>query len=324
MAYLTKLKNNDIKEICFNYNIKYYNKFIPVYEGIQNSNYIIYSKKKYLLTIYEDKDVLRNLTKYLKLMIYLGNNNIPCPIPLKNINNNIISNYINKKYSIFNFLNGKHLNKHFLYQYLDLGEHLAKIHFTTKTYPIKINNNFNIKFYSSIINKYGNIINKYNKDLSKKFKYTVQEYKKIKKYNLPEGLIHADLFPDNVLFYKRKISGLLDFYYACNNYLICDLSIVIISWCFQKNTEPVKLNTNKIKNILRGYNNIRRITKKELNVLNLVNKIYCIRFFLTRLIDMDKNLNSKYIQTKNPLEYFNKFLYFDRNNINYEELLNND
>jgi len=324
MAYLTKLKNNDIKKICFNYNIKYYNKFIPIYEGIQNSNYIIYSKKKYLLTVYEDKDVLRNLTKYLKLMIYLGNNNIPCPIPLKNINNNIISNYINKKYSIFNFLNGKHLDKHFLYQYLDLGEHIAKIHFTTKTYPIKINNNFNIKFYSSIINKYGNIINKYNKDLSEKFKYTVQEYKKIKKYNLPEGLIHADLFPDNVLFYKRKISGLLDFYYACNNYLICDLSIVIISWFFQKNTEPVKLNNNKLKNILKGYNNIRRITKKELNVLNLVNQIYCIRFFLTRLIDMDKNLNSKYIQTKDPLEYFNKFLYFDRNNINYEELLNND
>jgi len=324
MAYLTKLKNNDIQKICFNYNIKYYNKFIPIYEGIQNSNYIIYSKKKYLLTIYEDKDVLKNLNKYLKLMSYLGNNNIPCPIPLKNINNKIISNYINKKYSIFNFLNGRHLKKHSLYQYIDLGEHIAKIHFVTKKYSIRINNNFNIKFYLSIINKYEKIINKYENNLSEKFIYTVQEYRKIKKYNLPEGLIHADLFPDNVLFEKRRISGLLDFYYACNNYLICDLAIVIISWCFQKNTYPTKLNTSKLKNTLIGYNNIRKITKCELDVLNIINKIYCIRFFLTRLIDMNKNLNSKYIQTKDPLEYFNKFIYFNKNNINYKELLKNE
>tara|TARA_B100000686_G_scaffold190486_1_gene197167 strand:- start:4764 stop:5738 length:975 start_codon:yes stop_codon:yes gene_type:complete len=324
MAFLTKLNSNDIKNICLNYNIKKYKKLIPIYDGIQNSNYVILGKEKYILTIFEDKEVIKNLSQYFKLMIFLKNKKFNCPVPIYSKDLCHISIYKKKKYSILTFLKGKHIRKHNLNQCLELGNHLALLHKLTKNSSIKINNDFNYKFFNYNIKKYKNNIIKYNHNLYKNFKFIIKEYQKISNNKLPKGLIHGDLFPDNVLFYKGKISGFIDFYYSCNNYLINDLAIVIISWCFNKSSKYLKLNINKIKKIYKGYIKHRIITIKELEVLSIICKIYCIRFYFTRLIDMNKNYDLTYTQIKNPHEYLDKFLYLEQNKTNFKDILINE
>ena len=314
MAFLTKLNSNDIKNICSNYNIKNYKNFIPIYEGIQNSNYIIIGEKKYILTLYEDKEVIKNLIIYLKLMVYLNNKNFNCPMPIFSKNMKYISLYNKKKYSILSLLKGKYLKKHNLNQYIELGEHISLFHKLTNKYSIKINNNFNYKFYN--LNK-----KKYKKNIYKSFEHNINQYKNISAYKIPTGLIHGDLFPDNVLFDRGKISGFIDFYYACNTYLISDLAIVIISWCFNNRSKYLKLNINKIRNIYIGYIKHRIVTIKELETLDLICKIYCIRFYFTRLIDMNKNHDLSYTQIKNPNEYLEKFLYLEKKKINFKDIL---
>ena len=324
MAFLTKLNSNDIKNICLNYYIKNYKNLIPIYEGIQNSNYIIVGDKKYILTIYEDKEVIKNLIKYLKIMVFLNNKNFNCPIPIYSKNLKYISLYNKKKYSILTFLKGKYLKKHNLNQYEELGQHIALMHKLIKHCSIKINNHFNHRFYILNIKKYKNNIINYNKHLYNSFELNINRYKKICNYKLPVGLIHGDLFPDNVLFDKGRISGFIDFYYACNSYLISDLAIVIISWCFNKKTKYIKLNINKIRKIYTGYIKHRIITNKELETLDLICKIYCIRFYLTRLIDINKNYNISYTQIKDPNEYLKKYLYLEKNKINFKDVLTNE
>jgi len=324
MAFLTKLNSNDIKKICLDYNIKKYKNLIPIYEGIQNSNYIIIGEKKYILTIFEDKEVIKNLSQYFKLMIFLKNKKFSCPVPIYSKNLSHISIYKKKKYAILTFLKGKHLKKHNLKQFLEIGNRLALLHKLTINNSIKISNNFNYKFFNYNMEKYKNNIIKYNKGLYKDFKFIINEYKKHSNSKIPKGLIHGDLFPDNVLFYKGKISGFIDFYYACNNHLINDLAIVIISWCFNKKSKNLKLNINRVKQIYKGYIKQRFITIKELEILRLICKIYCIRFYFTRLIDMHKNYDLTYTQIKNPNEYLDKFLYLERNKTNFKDMLINE
>ena len=321
MAFLANLNRKDINKICLNYNLFNINEITPIYEGIQNSNYIIYDKKKYILTIYEDANVIKNLNKYIDLLIYFKKVKFNCPIPIEYKNNQFIYDYNTKKYGIFTFIKGKYLRKFSAKHLYYLGLNLSKMHMHTNNISIKISNYFNNTFYNKNIKKHKKYISSYNKYLIKKFENTIKDYVSITKLKLPTGIIHGDLFPDNVLFYKGKISGFIDFYYACNNYLISDLAIIIISWCFNYKSNKLYLNKVKVRNLFIGYNEYRNIKKVELRFLNLLCKIYCIRFFFTRINDMNKNYDPKYKQIKNPNEYLEKFLYLENSKINFRNLI---
>ena len=326
MAYLTELNEDDIKNITFNYKIIDYVSITPIYEGIQNSNYIITTKsRKYIFTIFDDMYVARNLQKFLKLMLFINKSGFNCPCPITDSSLNLVS-YLNKKpSSLVSFLDGKSLYKHRLSHFNFLGRDLAKLHNISKKYPYTIKKRFDKNFYNSTINANLNIIINYNLNLIDIFRSVLFAYNNLKNTNLPSGIIHGDLFPDNVLFNKGKIGGFIDFYFASKDYLISDIAIIIISWCFNtKSCNKIELNMNKVRILLYNYDKIRKISFNELSSLSIVCKIYCLRFFLTRLLDKNSQKDSKKVLTKEPNEYIYKLLYFNNNTINFEQVINND
>ena len=138
------------------------------------------------------------------------------------------------------------------------------------------------------------------------------EIKHIKKNwpkNLPKGIIHADLFPDNVFFSKNKISGFLDFYFSCNDYLSYDLAITINAWCFREG----KFNQQLFFNIIEGYQTVRKLESSEKKFLNLLLRGAALRFLFTRINDSIIVSETKFIKKKNPEEFFN-ILNFHINN----------
>ena len=323
MAYLTELNEDDIKNISFNYKLLDNVSFTPIYEGIQNSNYIISTiSTKYIFTIFDDKYVAKNLQSFLDLMLFLNRSGFNCPYPITDKNNNLVSFLNNKPSSLVSFINGKSLSRHRLTHFDYLAQSIAQLHTITLKFPNTIEKRFNKKFYNSAINDHLHIIASYNTDLINIFNNTLFEYTNLIKVNLPTGIIHGDLFPDNVLFYKGKIGGFIDFYYASQDYLISDIAIVIISWCFtSKNDKAVELDIKKVRMLLSSYHKIRNISYSELISLNIVCKMYCIRFFLTRLIDKKSQKDSKKVLTKDPNEYIHKLLYFNNNTINFEQII---
>ena len=326
MAYLTELHEDDIKNIVFNYKILDYISFTPIYEGIQNSNYIINTKtRKYIFTIFDDKYVADNLQKFLGFMLFINKSGFNCPCPINNNNLNLVSYLNNRPSSLVSFLDGKSLSKHRSLHFKLLGQYLAKLHKITVKYPYVITKRFDKKFYTSTINDNLNIIENYNLNLIDIFKSSLSAYSHLNSTKLPSGIIHGDLFPDNVLFNKGNIGGFIDFYYASKDYLISDIAIIIISWCFKtKSGNKIELNMNKVKMLLSNYDIIRKITFYELLSLSIICKIYCIRFFLTRLLDQNSQKDSKKVLTKNPNEYIHKLLYFNNNTISFEQVINND
>ena len=122
-------------------------------------------------------------------------------------------------------------------------------------------------------------------------------------FNLPSGIIHADLFPDNVFFIEDQLSGIIDFYFACNDYYAYELAICINAWCFERNNE---FNVSKAKSFLHQYNSIRKISADELKALPILARAAALRFLLTRLYDKIHHNKNDLVSTKDPKEYYEK------------------
>tara|TARA_B100000427_G_scaffold85582_1_gene70163 strand:+ start:19072 stop:20052 length:981 start_codon:yes stop_codon:yes gene_type:complete len=326
MAHLTNLKQNNIDKIILNYNILNFIDFIPIYDGIQNSNYIINTKnKKFILTIFEDKYVVSNINYFIKLLLFCRKYDFNCPYPIIDKNKKYI-NFINSKpICLFSFIEGQSLNYITQQNIKNVGKNLAKLHLITNNYTHRLKTRFDFKFFDSVIKKYKPFFLKHDISLIDIFKNTLNDYKKLNNKGIPKGTIHGDLFPDNVLFNKKnQITGFLDFYFSDYNYLISDIAIVIISWCFYlDNNNNHILDFDKINILLKNYSKIRKIHSNEIDSLKIICKIYCMRFMFTRLIAQNNNYDNNKILQKDPNEYVIKILYFNNidnfgMNINYE------
>ena len=322
MAYLTELNEDDIKNIIFKYELADCVNITPIYEGVQNSNYIITTNnKKYILTIFEDKYVASNLNNFLQLMLFLNKSGFSCPVPIQDNKRNIINLLSNKPYSLFTFLNGTSLSKYRLSHFKLLGIDIAKLHVITYNYSKNIRQRFNNNFYINAFKDNRSLILKYNSNIENIFNNVLHDYRNLNKISMSKGIIHGDLFPDNVLFNKGKVSGFIDFYFSNSDFLISDIAIVIIAWGFHSTNYKLNLNMAVVNTLLKSYNSIRKISYNELLALNILCKIYCIRFFLTRLIDKKDKKDSSKVLTKDPMEYIDKLIYFDKQHINFEQVI---
>lgn len=181
------------------------------------------------------------------------------------------------------------------------------MHSSTKNIKLYRKNSMGIKNLNPLLNSI--------KFKSKKFtnieKFLKENFTDIKKKwpkKLPSGIIHGDLFIDNIFFKKNKISGIIDFYFAANDYFMYEIAICINALCFDKKNPQFKLNKKKVKNLIKGYESIRKISLKEKKSLNILCRAAAMRYFLTRLYDYTNTPKSALIKIKDPREYYQKLI----------------
>ena len=126
--------------------------------------------------------------------------------------------------------------------------------------------------------------------------------------NLPSGIIHADLFVDNIFFKKNQLSGIIDFYFAANDFFMYEIAICINALCFDRRNYKFKINNQKIKSLIKGYESVRKISIKEKKSLNILCRGAAIRYLLTRLYDYSNTPKTALIQIKDPNEYYQKLI----------------
>ena len=309
MAYYTKINKSEFKKYLENYSLGDLKHFKGIEEGIENTNYFFKTKsRKCILTIYENKITERikkkNLSFFIELINFLRKKNFPCPEIFYNNNNKQLNSYKNKRFTIINFVEGKIAKKINIKHCYKLGKTLATLHNKTSKFKKERKNDFSLNEWSKIIKKI-KLSKKISLLLKKEVKYIKENWPK----KLPTGIIHGDLFPDNVFFKNNNIIGIIDLSNACNDFLCYDLTICINAWCYEK-----KLNINKMINLIKGYNSIRRMEFQEIRYLNLFLRASSLRFYLSRLMDsQNKKIPKKY--KKNPKEYLNKLKYFQQNNL---------
>ena len=304
MAVYTKLEHKEVDRFLEQYNINNFKDFKEITEGVENTNYLIKTLgQDYILTIYEKRVDENDLPFFIKLLSILSENNFPCPKPIPNKNNEKINKIKNKNAALVTFLNGHSKTRITIDDCFEIGKITAQLHEITKKFNIYRKNNLSIESWQSIFDKIIKQKIDLDESIIKKTKNYLNFLKDKWPKELPQGIIHADLFPDNIFFTNNKVSGIIDFYFARNDFFAYEIAICLNSICFDNNST---FNMTKAKNLIDGYSSTRELSEDEKKYLPILSMGAAMRFFLTRLYDFYHTDNKANVKIKDPFEYLKK------------------
>ena len=307
MAVYTKINSKEINYIERNYNIGKVKSFAGIKKGIENTNYLLKTKdKKFILTLFEKRVDKKDLPFFMNLMDKLNKHKINCPKPKRNKGGSFLIKIKNKTASIVSFVEGKDKLKLSSKNCYEIGKNIAKFHRASKKIKLYRKNSLSLKDWPKLLNKIGDKSKIINPNLNSLMKNSLLQIKNKWPKNLPYGIIHADLFIDNIFFKKNKFHGYIDFYFACNDYLMYEIAICINALCFDKKNNKFLFNRKKSSNLIRGYSKIRKFSDKEKKSLNILCRGAALRYLLTRTYDYLNTPKSAIIKIKNPREYIQK------------------
>ena len=256
----------------------------------------------------------------MKLMFELNYSQINCPKPQEKKDGGYLIKIKNKTACIVSFLKGKDKKSLNFKNCRDIGKMIAEMHLSTKKINLSRKNSMGVRYLNPLL--------KSIRFKSKKFtnveKFLKTNFKDIKTKwpnNLPKGIIHGDLFIDNIFFRNNRLSGVIDFYFAANDYFMYEIAICINALCFDKKKSKFVMNKKKVKNLIKGYEKIRKISFKEKKSLNILCRGAAMRYFMTRLYDYSNTPKTALIKIKDPREYYQK-LVIHNNLKTYKDYLN--
>jgi homoserine kinase type II len=308
MAVYTKISNREIILINSKFNIDKIKSFKGIKKGIENTNYLLRSKnKKLILTIFEKRVSNREIPFFMQLMGSLNNSGINCPKPLKNKKGNYLIKLKGKTACIVSFVEGNDKIKLNSKNCLDIGKIIGRMHNVTKNVNLYRKNSMGIKNLSPLLKSIKFKSKKFS-NLEKFLTINLNELKKNWPKRLPHGIIHGDLFIDNIFFKKNRLSGIIDFYFAANDYFMYEIAICINALCFDVKKSKFIINKQKVKNLIKGYESIKKISLKEKKSLNILCRGAAMRYLLTRLYDYSNTPKTAIIQIKDPNEYYQKLI----------------
>jgi homoserine kinase type II len=315
MAVYTKIDRKDLFILNNNYKLGKIIKFIGIKKGIENTNYLLKTnKKKFILTIFEKRVQKKDLPFFMKLMEKLNQKKIICPKPLKSKDGKHLSIIKNKPASIVTFLSGKDKTNLNYKNCFDIGKSIAKFHQATAKIKLYRENSMSINKLNDLLKSIKFKPSEISAKLRPTLNICLKDIRSQWPKKLPSGIIHGDLFIDNIFFNKNKFSGFIDFYFSSNDYLMYEIAICINSLCFDKKRNSFKMNHKKVKNLIEGYETIRPFTKKEKDALNILCRGAALRYLLTRIYDYFNTPKTALIKIKDPNEYFQKLIF--HNNLN--------
>ena len=319
MAVYTKFQKENIEEILSNYSIGKLNSFKGIQEGIENTNYfLLVDKKKYILTVYEKRVKSKDLPFFSDLMTGLNKAGVKCPIPVANKQKKTISDYNRKQLMIVTYLDGKAKKILTPQNCKSVGIEVAKMHEITKSFKIKRKNDLSINSWRNLFNSVKKECSKIDRDLPKLIESNLKDVEKNWPSDLPKGIIHADLFSDNIFFNNDKFSGLIDFYFSCEDFYAFEIAICFNALCFDGVTKNLSFNVTKAKNFIDSYNSIRKLNDDEKKNIKVLSQGAALRFLLTRVFDALNTVDGAIVKIKDPMEYL-KRLEFHKNSKNFED-----
>tara|TARA_B100001123_G_scaffold147201_1_gene170598 strand:- start:262 stop:1230 length:969 start_codon:yes stop_codon:yes gene_type:complete len=319
MAVYTKLSKENLKDFFIKYNLGEIINYKGIKEGIENTNYYIETNKgKFILTVYEKRVEEKDLPFFIGLMRNLFDSKFPSPEPIINKNGNYVTNIFNKKAAIVSFVDGsvkKNLSPENCYE---VGMKAANLHTISKNLTMKRENKLSVNSWRKIYEKVQKDCSKIHPKLNKIVEQNLDEIEKNWPKDIPAGIIHADLFPDNIFFKNNKLSGIIDFYFSCYDFYSFEIAICLNALCFEGEKENLSFNVTKAKKFIDGYSTIRKLSDSEKHSLKILCQGAAMRFLLTRVFDYLNLTEGALVKIKDPIEYL-KRLEFHNNVSNYQD-----
>jgi homoserine kinase type II len=273
-------------------------------EGVENSNYLLQTDRgAYILTLYERRVAEQDLPFFLGLMDHLAARGIPCPTPIHARDGTALQRLCGRPAAIISFLEGMWVRRPEPTHCAALGEALARFHLAALDFPIARENALAVPRLGTLLDGCRPRADEVAAGLARTVSEELEALTGHWPRGLPAGVIHADLFPDNVFFLRGSLSGLIDFYFACNDFLAYDLAICLNAWCFEPDGA---FNVTKARTLLSHYRAVRPLARAELDALPTLARGAALRFLLTRLYDWLHRVDGALVKPHDPLEYLRK------------------
>ncbi|MBA9031632.1 homoserine kinase [Rhizobium leguminosarum] len=304
MAVYTDIAEDDLKWFLTEYDAGTLLSYKGIAEGVENSNFLLHtSKDPLILTLYEKRVEKSDLPFFLGLMQHLAARGLSCPLPLPRRDGALLGSLSGRPAALISFLEGMWLRKPEARHCREVGRALAEMHVAGDGFELKRANALSIDGWRGLWEKSEPRAGEVEPGLQTEIGSELDFLSTAWPSGLPAGVIHADLFPDNVFFLGDQLSGLIDFYFACNDLLAYDVSICLNAWCFEKDGA---YNITKGTAMLEGYQSVRPLSDAEISALPVLSRGSALRFFLTRLYDWLTTPEGAMVTKKDPLEYLRK------------------
>ncbi|HSD93155.1 MAG TPA: homoserine kinase [Methyloceanibacter sp.] len=310
MAVYTDVSDEELEAFIASYAIGALTSFKGIAEGVENSNYLVHTESgPYILTLYEKRVSPHDLPYFLALMEHLAARGISCPLPVRDREGNALKRLAGRPAALITFLEGLWVRRPSIEHCAGLGEALARFHLAGSDFPMSRANSLSLPGWQALFASIGSGADKIKPGLAGVMEKELRHLETHWPRDLPQGVIHADLFPDNVFFLGDKVSGLIDFYFACNDMLAYDLAVCLNAWCFETDGS---FNVTKARALLQAYEKVRRLSKAEFDRLPSLARGAALRFLLTRSYDLINTDAGALVKTKDPSEYLRKLRFHQR------------
>jgi homoserine kinase type II len=304
MAVYTEVPDEELARFIARYPIGPLLSCKGIAEGVENSNYLLHAGNgHYILTLYERRVERADLPFFLGLMEHLAGGGLTCPLPVHDEDGEALGELCGRPAAIFTFLDGMSIRRPRASHCAAVGRALAHLHEAGRNFPLHRANALSVRQWRALAATAGAAADKIIPGIAAALTEHLDALERGWPQDLPAGVIHADLFPDNVFFLGEKLSGLIDFYFACNDLLAYDLAICLNAWCFEPDAA---FNVTKGRALIAGYHAVRPLGGAEIAALPLLARGAAMRFLLTRLVDWLAVRPGALVQPKDPMEYWKK------------------
>jgi homoserine kinase type II len=310
MAVYTDVTADDLGRFLADYDVGELLSYKGIAEGVENSNFLVHASRGYfILTLYERRVVERDLPFFLGLMEHLAGRGITCPQPVKNSAGKVLGKLAGRPAAIVTFLDGMWIRRPTAEHCAALGEALADLHLAGADFPMRRENALSVAGWRQLYEGCRERAHNVERNLETLVVGELDALERDWPRDLPQGVIHADLFPDNVFFLANKLSGLIDFYFACTDTLTYDVAICLNAWCFEFDHS---YNVTKGRALLASYARARSLSREEWEKLPLLARGAALRFLLTRLVDWLDVPAGALVRPKDPREYARKLRFHQK------------
>jgi homoserine kinase type II len=304
MAVYTEVTAEELDALLDRYDIGRLTACKGIAEGVENSNFFLGTDRaQFILTLYEKRVSSADLPFFLGLMEHLANRGVSCPTPVHDREGKVLQTVAGRPAAIIAFLTGYSLRRPLPMHCRALGAALATLHRSGLDFQLRRENALSLAGWTKLFAAIDGQADRLQAGMAGQIEELLIALTANWPRDLPSGVIHADLFPDNVFFLNDKVSGVIDFYFACNDLLAYDLAICLNAWCFEPDQA---FNVTKARALLTGYNSVRKLEPEELQTLPLLARGSALRFLLTRLYDWFNTPDTALVKRKDPMEYWRK------------------
>jgi homoserine kinase type II len=310
MAVYTEVSDSELEAFLAEYDLGELLACKGIAEGVENSNFLVHTEKgHFILTLYEKRVAASDLPFFLGLMEHLASRGISCPLPIKARDGDALRRLAGRPGATVTLPARTSVRRPQVVHCAALGEALAAMHEAGRDFPMHRKNALSSPAWRPLFDLSRGRGDQVEEGLCGLIAAELDYLEARWPQGLPDGVIHADLFPDNVFFLHGKVSGIIDFYFACNDLLAYDLAICLNAWCFEPDNS---FNVTKTRALLKSYERVRPLEKAELDLLPVLARGAALRFLLTRLHDWLTVPDGALVTPKDPVEYVRRLRFHQK------------